>query len=147
MMEGFFPAGWDLAKIDRLAAVPPEQTTRGKLVASAFRAGRLRPFADFDTYMGHEIAREIQLAPPGRPADRLHPAGRADGHVSLDGIFPQRMGRLLRPRPRLQHGRMVRRPGKHAAARNPGAFQHAMEQAFYGPLGKPPCRRGSGTSR
>ena len=25
MMEGFFPAGWDLHKIDQLAAAPPAQ--------------------------------------------------------------------------------------------------------------------------
>ena len=24
LMEGFFPAGWDLARIDSLAAEPPE---------------------------------------------------------------------------------------------------------------------------
>ena len=30
MLEGFFPAGWDLAKIDRLADSPPEAVTVGE---------------------------------------------------------------------------------------------------------------------
>ena len=28
LMEGFLPAGWDLVKIDRLAAAPPSELTR-----------------------------------------------------------------------------------------------------------------------
>ena len=41
-----------------------------------FRAGRLRLLADFDTYMGHEIAREIQLArQAGRPLALILPVG------------------------------------------------------------------------
>ena len=118
MMEGFLPAGWDLAKIDQLAALPPEQAVaRRPWWHPHFEPVACASFEDFDTFMGHEIAREIQTRPPGGPRHRLHPAGRPDGHVPLDRLLPQGMGRPLRPRPRLQHGRMVRRPGQHAAAR------------------------------
>ena len=63
LMEGFLPAGWDLARIDRLAGAPPSELTRRE----AWWHERFEPvpcasFADFDTFMGHEIAREIQLS-------------------------------------------------------------------------------------
>src|SRR5262245_60051959 len=68
MMEGFLPAGWNLEKIDRLA-----DFARADLVQRAawwnpqFEPVGCGSLADFDTFMGHEIAREIQLA---RQADR-----------------------------------------------------------------------------
>ena len=118
LMEGFLPAGWDLAKIDRLAALPPEQAVaRRPWWHPALRAGRLRLLRGLRHLHGPRDRPRDPARPPGGPAHRLHPAGRADGHVPLDGLLPQRMGRPLRPRPRLQHGRMVRRPGQHAAAR------------------------------
>src|SRR5262245_45568272 len=61
MMEGFFPAGWDLAKIDRLAAAPPEALgQRQRWWHPQFEPVACASFEDFDTYMGHEIAREVQ---------------------------------------------------------------------------------------
>src|SRR5262245_33041652 len=69
MVEGFLPAGWDLKRVDQLAAAPPQAL-----------AGRQRwwhpqcepvpcgSVEDFDTFMGHEIAREVQLSrQAGRP--------------------------------------------------------------------------------
>src|SRR5437588_1002651 len=63
MMEGFFPAGWDLGKIDRLAAQPPEACRQRQ----SWWNERFEPVAcstveDFDTFMGHEIALEIHKA-------------------------------------------------------------------------------------
>src|SRR5579884_3996330 len=77
LMEGFLPRGWDLGKIDRLAAVPPEQAT----ARQAWWHPQFEPVAcasveDFDTYMGHEIAREIVLArQAGRPIVFILPVG------------------------------------------------------------------------
>src|SRR5687767_6499366 len=63
MMEGYFPAGWDLKKIDRLAARPAEQATkRQKWWHTDFEPVACQSLEDFDTYMGHEIAREVFLA-------------------------------------------------------------------------------------
>src|SRR5262245_30970590 len=57
MMEGFLPAGWDLDKIDRLADLAGEKLVERR----AWWHPRFQPvacasLADFDTYMGHEIA-------------------------------------------------------------------------------------------
>jgi glucosamine-6-phosphate deaminase len=77
MMEGFFPAGWDLAKIDRLADAPPETLTkRESWWHPQFEPVACRSYEDFDTFMGHEIAREIQLTrQAGRPLALILPVG------------------------------------------------------------------------
>ncbi len=77
LMEGFLPAGWDLAKIDRLAALPPDKAAaRQPWWHPQFEPVACASFEDFDTYMGHEIAREIQLArQAGRPIAFILPVG------------------------------------------------------------------------
>jgi glucosamine-6-phosphate deaminase len=92
--------------------------------------------ADFDTYIGHEIAREIQTSQQrGQPLALILPVGPMGmyrwtvyflrewkvpcGHVhgfNMDE-WSDAQGNTLPPN-------------------NTGAFQYAMEQAFYGPLGK-----------
>ena len=63
LMEGFLPRGWDLARIDRLAALPPSSLQeRQKWWHPQFEPVACNSFEDFDTFMGHEIAREVQLA-------------------------------------------------------------------------------------
>ena len=58
IMEGFFPAGWDLAKIDRLAAQPPERLKeRQKWWHADFEPVPSDTFEDFYTCMCHAIAR------------------------------------------------------------------------------------------
>src|SRR5262249_28796629 len=63
LMEGFFPAGWDLARIDRLAdAAGAELVRRCAWWHPQFEPVACATVAAFDTYVGHEIAREIQRA-------------------------------------------------------------------------------------
>jgi glucosamine-6-phosphate deaminase len=145
LMEGFLPRGWDLGKIDRLAAVPPEQAT----ARQAWWHPQFEPVAcasveDFDTYMGHEIAREIVLArQAGRPIVFILPVGPMgmyrwavwflnEWDVSCEHVHGFNMDEWSDAE------------GTTLPPQTPGAFQHAMEQAFYGPLGKntvPPRQR------
>src|SRR5262245_19137493 len=68
MMEGFLPRGWDLARIDRLGALgPTDMVRRASWWNRQFEPVACRSLGDFETYMGHEIAREIQL---GRQSGR-----------------------------------------------------------------------------
>ena len=61
LMENYFPAGWDLQKIDRLGAVAgADLEKRQAWWHPQFEPWACGSFEDFDTYMGHEIAREIQ---------------------------------------------------------------------------------------
>src|SRR5215470_7582327 len=77
LMEGFFPAGWDLAKIDKLGAIGTDAVPkREKWWNPHFQPVACASYADFDTYMGHEIAREIQLTrQAGRPLAVILPVG------------------------------------------------------------------------
>ena len=87
MMEGFLPQGWDLTKIDRLGALgPTELVRRAGWWHRQFEPVACRSLADFETYVGHEIAREIQLArQAGRIPKRFHalPSTVDDGRPEL----------------------------------------------------------------
>jgi glucosamine-6-phosphate deaminase len=136
LMEGFLPAGWDLARIDRLAAEPPEALTgRQAWWHPQFEPVPCASFEDFDTYMGHEIAREVQLArSAGRPLVFILPVGPmgmyrwavyflSEWGVSCDHVHGFNMDEWSDAQ------------GNTLAPDKPGSFQHAMEQALYGPLG------------
>jgi len=63
LMEGFLPAGWDLEKIDRLGALgTADVPRREKWWHPQFEPIACASYADFDTYMGHEIARESSFS-------------------------------------------------------------------------------------
>src|SRR5580658_4435324 len=58
LMEGFFPAGWDLKKID--ACVDPNPATithRQPWWHPQFEPAACKSLSDFETLLGHEIAR------------------------------------------------------------------------------------------
>jgi glucosamine-6-phosphate deaminase len=77
LMEGFLPAGWDLAKIDKLADLAADKLTeRETWWHPHFEPVPCASLEDFATFMGHEIAREIQLArAAGRPLAIILPVG------------------------------------------------------------------------
>jgi glucosamine-6-phosphate deaminase len=145
MMEGFFPAGWDLAKIDRLAALPPNALQeRQSWWHPKFEPVPCASFEDFDTFMGHEIARGVQLArEAGRPIIFILPVGPMgmyrwavyflqEWNVACDHVHGFNMDEWSDAK------------GNTLPPTSTGAFQYAMEQAFYNPLGKltvPPRQR------
>jgi glucosamine-6-phosphate deaminase len=136
MMEGFFPAGWDLAKIDRLAALSPDRLAdRQPWWHKEFEPVPCSTFEDFDTFMGHEIAREVQLArQAGRSIAFILPVGPM-------GMYRWAVYFLREWNVRCDHvhgfnmDEWSDAEGNTLPPDTSGAFQHAMEQAFYGPLG------------
>lgn len=145
MMEGFWPQGWDLARIDEITGQPPESITEPQ----RFWHPEFQPIAcntvdDFDVMMGHEIAINIKRTrDEGKPAAMILPVGPMGMYrwavyflkewgVSCDHVHGFNMDEWSDAK------------GNTLPAENPGAFQNAMEGAFYGPLGKltvPPERR------
>jgi glucosamine-6-phosphate deaminase len=135
MMEGFLPKGWDLAKIDACCAHPPtvidERQTwwnpRFELLASD-------SVADFDVMMGHEIAMAIKQARDQmRPVALILPVGPMgmyrwavfflkEWDVSCEHVFGFNMDEWSD------------RSGSTLPPEHQGAFQNAMQAAFYGPL-------------
>ncbi len=136
LMEGFLPRGWDLAKIDRLAALPTAAAT----ARQAWWHPKFEPVAcasieDFDTFMGHEIAREIQLArQDGRPIAFILPVGPM-GMYRWTVYFLKEWGVPCDHVHGFNMDEWSDAHGNTLPPGTPGAFQHAMEQALYGPLG------------
>lgn len=136
LMENYFPSGWDLAEIDRVGAIANAALTqRQPWWNSQFEPVPCRDYADFDTYMGHEIAREILLArQAGRPLILILPVGPMgmyrwtvyflkEWNVPCDHVHGFNMDEWSDAQ------------GNTLPSTHTGSFQFAMEQAFYGPLG------------
>jgi glucosamine-6-phosphate deaminase len=137
LMEGFLPAGWDLGQIDQLAALPPEAVqVRQPWWHPQFEPVPCASVADFDTYMGHEIAREVQLArSAGRPLALILPVGPM-GMYRWAVYFLGEWGVPCDHVHGFNMDEWSDAQGNTLPPENPGAFQCAMEQAFYGPLGE-----------
>jgi glucosamine-6-phosphate deaminase len=136
MMEGFFPTGWDLGKIDKLATLPQEQLQeRRSWWHPQFEPVACASFEDFDTYMGHEIAREVQLTrQEGRSIAFILPVGPM-GMYRWAVYFLREWSVSCSHVHGFNMDEWSDAAGNTLPPETPGAFQHAMEQAFYGPLG------------
>jgi glucosamine-6-phosphate deaminase len=136
MMEGFLPAGWDLEKIDALAdAAGPKLVERCSWWHSKFEPIACGSLADFDIYMGHEIAREIQLTQQAnRPLAMILPVGPM-GMYRWAVYFLKEWGVSCAHVHGFNMDEWSDAQGNTLPSDNSGAFQYAMEQAFYGPLG------------
>ncbi len=145
LMEGFLPQGWDLAEIDRLGSLAGADVTRREdWWHGQFEPVACATLADFDTYMGHEIAREIQLARQAmRPLALILPVGPM-GMYRWAVFFLTEWGVPCDHVHGFNMDEWSDAQGNTLPPTNPGAFQYAMDQAFYGPLGKqtvPPAQR------
>jgi len=142
MMEGFLPAGWDLRKIDALAADDARFGRREKWWHAQFEPVGCASVEDFDTYLGHEIAREIQLArQAGRPVAFILPVGPM-GMYRWTVYFLREWGVPCDHVHGFNMDEWSDKDGNTLPPDNPGAFQYAMEQALYGPLGDKTIPRG-----
>jgi len=137
MMDGFFPAGWNLAKIDACVDDDPATITqRQKWWHRNFQPVPCASLTDFDTFMGHEVALTItQARDAGHPLAMILPVGPmgmyrwavyflTEWNVPCDHVQGFNMDEWSDAQ------------GNTLPPTNTGAFQYAMEQAFYGPLGK-----------
>jgi glucosamine-6-phosphate deaminase len=136
LMENFFPKGWDLAAIDQAAQVTgPALAERQPWWHKDFQPVACRDVADFDTYMGHEIALEIQRTrQAGQKLAVILPVGPMGMYrwavyflnewgVSADHVHGFNMDEWSDAQ------------GNTLPPSDPGSFQFSMEKAFYGPLG------------
>jgi glucosamine-6-phosphate deaminase len=137
MMEGFLPRGWDLAKIDACCSqLPGSIQERQPWWHPRFELVPCGSVADFDVMMGHEIATAIRQArDQGRPTALILPVGPMgmyrwsvfflkEWNVPCDHVFGFNMDEWSD------------RTGQTLPPTDPGAFQNAMQSAFYGPLGE-----------
>lgn len=137
LLEGFFPAGWDLKKIDACVDDDPSTITkRQKWWHRKFEPIPCGTVADFDMMLGHEIALTILNArQSGQKLAMILPVGPmgmyrwacyflTEWNCPCDHVHGFNMDEWSDAQ------------GNTLPPTNTGAFQYAMQQAFYGPLGK-----------
>lgn len=137
LLEGFFPAGWDMKKFDECCSNAPESITeRQAFWNKDFNPVECENVYDFDMMMGHEIAIEIKKArDAGQKLAMILPVGPMGMYrwavyflkawnVCCDHVYGFNMDEWSDSE------------GNTLPSDNPGAFQNAMTNAFYGPLGE-----------
>lgn len=136
LMEGFFPHGWDLRKIDECCDAAPETITdRQPFWHNEFRPVVCNDVTEFDMMMGHEIAMEIRRSKEmGQKLAIILPVGPM-GMYKWAVYFLQEWNVDARHVYGFNMDEWSDRDGNTLASTDPGSFQYAMEQAFYGPLG------------
>lgn len=135
-LEGFYPDGWDFEKIDACVDTPEKITERQKGWNKDFQPIPCASLSDFETYMGHEIALQIRNAKENkRKIAFIFPVGPMgmykwvvyflkEWNISCDHVYTFNMDEWADGE------------GNTLDPENTGAFQYAMEQALFNPLGK-----------
>ncbi len=137
MLEGYFPKGWDLAALDKLCARAPEAIgDRERWWHKQFEPVACESLWDFDVMLGHEIAREIaDAAKARRPIAFILPVGPM-GMYRWAVYFLTEWGVDCKHVHGFNMDEWSDEHGNTLPPTDPGAFQNAMEGAFYGPLGR-----------
>jgi glucosamine-6-phosphate deaminase len=137
LLEDFFPKGWDLAKIDECCNQPPETITdRQPWWNPNFNVLPADNVADFEVLMGHEIAQTFRRhREAGEKLVVIFPVGPM-GMYRWAVYFLKEWGVPCDHIYGFNMDEWSDKDGNTLPASNPGAFQNAMEQALYGPLGE-----------
>lgn len=135
-LEGFYPAGWDFEKIDACIGEPETVCERQAFWNEGFTPVQCDSLDAFETYMGHEIAMQIKKAKDrNEKIAFILPVGPMgmykwvvyflkEWNVSCEHVHTFNMDEWADSE------------GNTLASDNPGAFQYAMEQALFNPLGE-----------
>ena len=136
-MEGYYPAGWDLKRIDKCCSFGAEEIfDRQDFWNRDFAPVECDDDTVFGVMMGHEIALTIKQArDEGRKLAVIWPVGPMGMYrwavfylkawnVSCSHVYGFNMDEWSDEN------------GTTLAADDKGSFQNAMQDAFYGPLGE-----------
>lgn len=137
LLEGFYPAGWDMEKIDKCCSHKPEEIfERQSFWNKDFNPVQCENIYEFDTLMGHEIALQIKKAKDnGEKLAMILPVGPM-------GMYKWAVYFLKEWNIKCDHvtcfnmDEWADGEGNTLAANDPAAFQNAMRQALYNPLGE-----------
>lgn len=149
LLEGFYPAGWDMGKIDACCSHAPESIGQPQPHWHPnFLPVGCASLEDFNTMLGHEIALEIKKShEAGRKLALILPVGPM-------GMYRWAVYFLTLWQVPCTHvygfnmDEWSDHEGNTLAPTSTGAFQYAMEHALYGPLGSltvPPDQRNYAT--
>lgn len=135
LLENFYPAGWDMAKIDACCDhLPEDAELRQPFWHEQFKPVRCENIHDFDTMMGHEIALAIkQTGEIGQELALILPVGPM-GMYRWAVYFLSAWQVCCAHVHTFNMDEWSDDQGNTLPANNPAAFQNAMQQAFFGPL-------------
>jgi len=137
LLEDFFPSGWNLKKIEECSSLKPEKIMkREPFWHKEFNIVPCETLEDFATLMGHEIALQIKTArEEGRQIVFILPVGPM-GMYKWVVYFLNRWNINCSHVYGFNMDEWSDSEGNTLPSSNPGAFQYAMENALYNPLGK-----------
>ncbi|MBR2926773.1 MAG: glucosamine-6-phosphate isomerase [Clostridia bacterium] len=136
LLENFFPKGWDMERIDRCCSPENKVEERQEFWNKDFTPVRCESLEAFDTYMGHEIAIEIKKAKDeGRKIAFILPVGPM-GMYRWAVYFLKAWGVSCEHVYTFNMDEWSDAEGNTLPANDPAAFQNAMCQAFFDPLGE-----------
>ncbi len=136
LLDGFYPAGWDMKKIDKCCDVNNKVEDRQSFWHKDFTPICCENIYEFDTYMGHEIALQIKNAKErGEKVGFILPVGPMgmykwavyflkQWNIKCDHVYTFNMDEWSD------------KDGNTLSSDNPAAFENAMKQAFFNPLGE-----------
>ena len=145
LLDGFYPEGWDMAKID---ACCEKGVSRESFWNESFTPIECGTIEEFDTYMGHEIALRIKEArDKGERLALILPVGPMgmyrwatfflnEWNVKCDHVYTFNMDEW-------SDGE-----GNTLPNTNPASFEYSMKEAFFNKLGEntvPPQQRNFAT--
>ena len=135
-LEGFYPAGWDFAKIDACIDAPETVCDRQPHWNPAFSPVMCNSLSDFETYMGHEIAMQIKLAADrGEKIAFILPVGPM-GMYKWVVYFLKEWKVSCAHVHTFNMDEWADAEGNTLPGDNTGSFKYAMEQALFNPLGE-----------
>ena len=151
LLESFFPSAWDLAQWDACVADDPNAIfDRQPKWHQDFSIRMAGDVADFDVMLGHELAMEIRRCrEAGRKLALILPVGPM-GMYRWTVYFLRAWNIPCRHVYGFNMDEWSDSEGNTLPGNNPGAFQNAMETAFYTPLSNltiPPEQRFFATRR
>lgn len=137
LLEGFYPEGWDFAKIDECCShLPEEITERQPYWNKNFTPIQCDSLSDFEVLMGHEIALKIREAKEkGKKIAFILPVGPM-------GMYRWVVYFLKEWKIKCDHvttfnmDEWADAEGNTLSSDNPGAFEYAMTKALFEPLGE-----------
>ena len=135
-LEGFYPEGWDFAKIDACIDAPETICDRQAHWNDGFNPVKCNSLAEFEVYMGHEIAMQIKLAKEkNEKVAFILPVGPM-GMYKWVVYFIKEWGIACDHVYTFNMDEWADGEGNTLAPDNHGSFQYAMEQALFNPLGE-----------
>ena len=133
LLEGFYPKGWDMAKID---ACCDKGTAREDFWNAGFNPVECKEVADLNVLMGHEIALQIKAAADrGEKLAMILPVGPM-GMYKWAAYFLNAWEVDCSHVYTFNMDEWADAEGNTLSNDNPASFEYSMKEAFFGKLNK-----------